>query len=123
MKSDVHDLPIAADALGEMIRGQDWGGMTSAYLQYPAGLDLAPLLAGLERDHCQCPHWGHVLEGKIRVNYEDGTEEIVNAGESYYWPAGHTVRIEEDVRMVEFSPHDEMTEVLTHVVGKLSTAS
>jgi hypothetical protein len=29
------DLPIAHEALGEMIRGQDWGGMTSAYMQYP----------------------------------------------------------------------------------------
>jgi hypothetical protein len=53
MKSNIEDLPIAAEDLGEMIRGEEWGGMTSAYMQYPAGLDLAPLLKGLERDHCQ----------------------------------------------------------------------
>ena len=52
MKSNVENLPIAHEALGEMIRGQDWGGMTSAYMQYPAGLDFGPLLEGLERDHC-----------------------------------------------------------------------
>ena len=69
MKSNVKDLPIAHEALGEMIRGQDWGGMTSAYMQYPTGLDFTPLLKGLERDHCQCPHWGFVIEGSIRVNY------------------------------------------------------
>lgn len=119
MRSKVKDLPIASEALGEMIRGTDWGGMTSAYMEYPTGLDFTPLLEGLERDHCQCPHSGYVIEGRIRVNYEDGTEETVNAGELYYWPAGHTVFVEEAVKMVEFSPHDQMSQVLTHVVGKL----
>ena len=94
-------------------------GMTSAYMQYPTGLDFCPLLEGLERDHCQCPHWGFVIEGRIRVNYEDGTEEVVGAGEIYYWPSGHTVVVEEAVRMVEFSPHDQMSQVVAHVVGKL----
>ena len=119
MKTNIEELPIAAEALGEMIRGTDFGGMTSAYMQYPTGLDLAPLLEGLERVHCQCPHWGYVLEGAIQVNYEDGTEEVVNAGEMYYWPSGHTVVVKEAVRMVEFSPHDQMSAVLAHVVGKL----
>jgi len=54
-----------------------------------------------------------------RVNYEDGTEEVVGADEIYYRPAGHTVVVEGAVRMVEFSPHDQMSQVLAHVVGKL----
>jgi hypothetical protein len=53
------------------------------------------------------------------VYYQDGTEEVVNAGEIYYWPSGHTVVVEEAIRMVEFSPHDQMSQVLAHVVGKL----
>ena len=119
MRSNVENLPIAHPALGEMIRGQDWGGMTSAYMEYPTGLDFTPLLKGLERDRCQCPHWGYVIEGSIRVTYEDGSEEVVGAGEIYYWPSGHTVVVEEAIRMVEFSPHDQMSQVLAHVVGKL----
>jgi hypothetical protein len=103
------DLPIAHEVLGKMIRGQDWGGMTSAYMQCPTGLDFCPLLKGLERDHCQCPHWGFVIEGSIRVNYEDGTEEDVGPSKIYYWPSGHTVAVEGAVRMVEFSPHDQMS--------------
>jgi hypothetical protein len=55
MKSNVEALPIAHEALGEMIRGQDWVGMTSAYMGHPSGLDFGPMLEG---DHCQCPHWG-----------------------------------------------------------------
>lgn len=119
MQTTIETLPIAHEKLGEMIRGTEYGGMTSAYMQYPAGLDFTPLLEGLERDYCQCPHWGYVMEGRIRVLFEDGTEEFVNGGEVYYWPSGHTILVEEDVRMVEFSPHDEMSEVLSHVVGKL----
>ncbi len=119
MKSNVKEIPIAHDALGEMVRGQDWGGMTSAYMEYPAGLDFTPLLVGLEHNYCQCPHWGFVIEGRILVTYQDGTQETVGAGELYYWPSGHTILVEEAVRMVEFSPHDQMLQVLGNVVGNL----
>lgn len=119
MQTTATHLPIAHESLGDMIRGTDWGGMTTAYMEYPAGLDFSPLLEGLEGDHCQCPHWGFVIEGRIQVSYQDGTSETVEAGQLYYWPSGHTIVVEEDVRMVEFSPHDEMSQVLAHVVGKL----
>lgn len=119
MKSNLKEIPIAHEALGEMVRGQEWGGMTGAYMEYPAGLDFTPLLEGLEQGFCQCPHWGFVIDGRILVTYQDGTQETVAAGEAYYWPAGHTILVEEPVRMVEFSPHEQMSEVLAHVVGKL----
>ena len=122
MKSNLKEIPIAHEALGEMVRGQDWGGMTSAYMEYPAGLDFTPLLEGLENDLCQCPHWGFVIEGKILVTYEDGTQESVGAGELYYWPSGHTILVQEPVRMVEFSPHDQMSQVVGNVVGNLAKA-
>ncbi|MDZ7685360.1 MAG: hypothetical protein U5O39_10495 [Gammaproteobacteria bacterium] len=32
-------------------------------------------------DLCQCPHWGTVVKGSIRVTYADGSEEVVRAGE------------------------------------------
>ena len=32
MRNAIEQLPIAHEATGEMIRGQDWGGMTSAYI-------------------------------------------------------------------------------------------
>ncbi len=50
--------------------------------------------------------------------YEDGTEEVVGAGEIHYWPFGHAVVVEEAVRMVEFSPHDQVSQVLAHVVDR-----
>jgi ethanolamine utilization protein EutQ (cupin superfamily) len=122
MQSNLKEIPIAHEALGEMVRGQDWGGMTSAYMEYPAGLDFTPLLEGLENNFCQCPHWGFVIEGRILVTYQDGRQETVDAGQLYYWPSGHTILVEEPVRMVEFSPHDEMSEVVRNVVGVLAKA-
>ena len=53
------------------------------------------------------------------MDYEDGSEEVFGAGELYHWPAGHTVVVEDAVRMVECSPHDQMSQVLAHVVAKL----
>ncbi|MGF1457153.1 MAG: cupin domain-containing protein [Alphaproteobacteria bacterium] len=121
MKATPDSLPQARDALGDMVRGREWGEMIGGVLTFPEGTDFCPLLQGLEGDHCQCPHWGYVLKGRIKVDYQDGTTETVTAGELYYWPPGHTVLFEEDTQYVEFSPKDEMNAVLDHVVAKMGS--
>lgn len=73
------------------------------------------MLEGREGDHCQCPHWGFMIEGSIRVFHQDGTEVTVNTGELYYWPSGHTIVVDEPVRMVKFGLHDQMSKVVAHV--------
>lgn len=119
MKALAGDLPQAHEKLGSMVRGAEMGEMTGAFMNFPAGTDLCPLLAGLPNDHCQCPHWGYVIDGRITVTYEDGSVETVSAGELYYWPPGHVVKFEEDTRYVEFSPKAEMAAVLDHVTAKM----
>ncbi len=79
----------------------------------------APLLQGLPDNLCQCPHWGTVVKGSIHVTYADGTEETVKAGEVYYWPPGHTVRVDEDYEAIEFSPSGQMGELMNHLEAKL----
>jgi len=122
MKETKEQLPVAMDAGPATIRSADWGEMTSAFMQMGEGVDFTPLLEGLPDDHCQCPHWGYVLKGSIHVSYTDGTEETVEAGQMYYWPPGHTVRFEEDTAYVEFSPRQEMSEVLAHVEQKMASS-
>ena len=63
---------------------------------------------------------GDILEGAVYVKYLDGTEEICRAGEMFYWPSGHTVRVEEDTSFVEFSPKRELKDVYDHIGRKLS---
>ena len=126
MRIAKEDVPVQIDVPGATARQQTdfgdvsgYGKMGAEFFSFGAGTDITELLHGLDGDSCQCPHWGYVIEGRIRVNYQDGTEEVVSAGDLYYWPSGHTVVVEEAVRMVEFSPHDQMSQVLAHVVGKL----
>lgn len=106
MRGSTRDLPIAFE--GEGVRSQqiEWGDMNVAFERLPAGLDTAPLFKGLPDDRCQCPHWGYVLKGRMRVRYAD-REEIVSAGDVYYLAPGHLPFFEEETEVVEFSPKGE----------------
>jgi hypothetical protein len=113
------ELPIRLEAGGVCIQAQDWADLNVARIRFPKGADATPLLEGLPGDLCQCPHWGAVLSGSIHVRYADGSEEIVRAGEVYYWPPGHTVWVDEDYEAVEFSPRAPMNQVIDHLKSKL----
>ncbi|RPI14421.1 MAG: cupin domain-containing protein [Lysobacterales bacterium] len=121
MKQPIEQLPIRLEAGGVCIQAQDWGDLNVARIRFPKGADATPLLEGLPQNLCQCPHWGTVLRGSIHVRYADGREEVVRAGEVYYWPAGHTVWVDEDYEAVEFSPAGPMGDVIDHLDAKLST--
>lgn len=119
MKKAINDLPTRLEAGGVCFNGDDWGNINVARVRFPAGADATPLLEGLPNNLCQCPHWGTVVKGSIHVTYADGTEETVSAGEVYYWPPGHTVRVDEDYEAIEFSPSDQMGELMDHLEAKL----
>jgi uncharacterized RmlC-like cupin family protein len=121
MKQPMTSLPTRLEAGGVCIQAQDWSGLNVARIRFPRGANATPLLEGLPNDLCQCPHWGTVLSGSIHVRYADGSEEIVRAGDVYYWPPGHTVWVDEDYEAVEFSPSEPMCQVIDHLKSKLST--
>ena len=108
------ELPVAT------FRVAEWDKMAVAYVKMTAGADATPLLQGLPDDKCQCPHWGYILKGAIHVRYKNGDEEKCQAGEVFYWPAGHTVWVEEDTSFVEFSPKQQLKDVYDHIGKKLS---
>lgn len=123
MQQSLKNLPVSIAAPGATITSEAFGNMVVAYTSLSKGTDLGPLLEGLSNDHCQCPHWGYIIKGKIRVSYQDGTEELTEGGNLFYWPAGHTGVVEEDIEFIEFSPKNEMEHVLAHVKGKLQQAA
>lgn len=43
---------------------EELGGYTVGFETYTADADLAPFLAGLHDDRCQCFHLGYVLKGR-----------------------------------------------------------
>ena len=89
MRALKSDLPMLVDAGAATVRGIDWDGMRVAVISVPAGTDFAPLLKGLPNDLCQCPHWGYVMKGRLRIQYPDH-QEMLMAGDVYSIPAGHT---------------------------------
>ena len=101
------DIPLVAQSGSSFYRRDaEWGDMMVAFVAFPAGTDSAGLFRGLPNDSCQCPHWGYLLKGRMRVRYADH-EEVVTAGEAYHMAPGHNVLMEEDCAVVEFSPKGE----------------
>ena len=95
------------------------GTIGAEWFSMGAGTDLAPLLEGLDGDMCHGPHWGYLLAGDVVVSYRDGTTEQCRGGDLFYWPPGHSVRVEEDAELIMFSPQAEHQAVMDHILAKL----
>ncbi|MEU8983631.1 hypothetical protein [Streptomyces sp. NPDC048309] len=109
------DTPVAIEGNGVELRTQEVGGnMTAAFVRLPQGANLAPVLVGLPDDLCQCPHWGYLLKGRLRMRTKTG-DEIYEAGQAFYWAPGHAPEAVEDCEYVDFSPSKEFSEVIHHV--------
>lgn len=78
------------------------------FVTFKDEVDHAPLFKGLPNDSCQCPHWGYVIEGRITWRYDDGTEEVHEAGDAFYAPGGHVPIAEAGTEYVQFSPAEEL---------------
>ena len=97
---------------------EEMGGYMVGFETYTQDADMAPLFKGLPDDRCQSPHWGVVLKGKLAYRTADG-EEVVEEGEAYYVPPGHTPTIYAGTEVVEFSPTKEFTETLEVVTKNM----
>jgi hypothetical protein len=122
-----NDVPVKMAVPGATARqvvdfgdATDFGPIAGEYFSLAAGTDIAPLLQGLEADACQAPHWGYVIAGRVVVTYTNGTEEGCEGNDLFYWPPGHSVRVERDAEVILFSPQKEHCEVLDHMLAKIS---
>jgi len=106
MRGSREDVPATIESDEVVIQEAEWGDIHVGFETYNEELDLAPLLKGLPDDMCQCPHYGYVLKGRMKVRYTD-REEIVEAGDAYYMEPGHSPVMEAGTEIVEFSPKDE----------------
>ncbi len=120
-----HDLPVRIDVPGAKARQKTgfgdstgFGMLAGEYFSLGAGTDIAPLLVGLQDDLCQAPHWGYLIEGEVTVTYADGDSETISGGDLFYWPPGHTVKVDEDAEVILFSPEHEHVGVVDHLARK-----
>ena len=113
MHANRDGLPILLEAGPSQVRGADWGDNRVALVSVPAGADFGPLLKGLPDDRCPGAHWGYVLKGRLRITHADDREEILQAGDFYHLPPGHTGVAEEDTDFIEVGapgPHQQFIE-------------
>ncbi len=121
------DIPTKIDAPGALARqlpdfGDASGTMAAEYFVMGGGADLAPLLEGLPHDACDSAHWGYMLSGTVEVTYTDGTADTCTTGDLFYWPPGHSVRMETDAELILFSPQAQHVPVLDHILAKMAGA-
>jgi len=126
MRIAKEDVPVRIDVPGAVARQKldfgdatGYGMLSGEYFSIGAGMDISPLLQGLEGDLCQSPHWGYLLKGEVTVTFSNGTHEVVRKGELFYWPPGHTVKVEQDAEVIMFSPQQEHSPVIDHMRKKL----
>lgn len=125
MHTPTRDLPIKMNAFGATVRhlpdyGIAEGALAAEHLSLAEGVDIAPLLRGLADDSCHTEHWGYLVSGRVVVTYADDSNETCSAGEVFYWPAGHSVRVEEEAEIVMFSPAAEHLAVMNHMLGVMA---
>jgi len=124
MKIKKEDIPVVMQAPGMIMRSlAGLGDMTVVFHELPKGTDFTPLLKGLNNDSCHCPHWGYILEGAFRFIYDDGKEEVFESGDVFYAHAGHTAIVDADVKFIDFSPTEELDEVMNNVGRVMSEMS
>ena len=122
-------VPLKIDAPGAKPRQQTdfgdatgYGKISGEYFSLPAGMEISPLLQGLDGNMCNAPHWGYVLEGRVVTTYADGTQEVTSKNDLFYWPPGHTVKVEEDAEVVLFSPQHEHCAVMDHMISRMNAS-
>jgi hypothetical protein len=111
MHAATGELQVMVEEDGVVIREAEWGDLHVGHETFETAFDVGPLLKGLPDDMCQCPHWGYVLRGRMRVRYPD-REEIVEAGAAYYLPPGHAPAMEAGTEVIEFSPREPFQQTI-----------
>jgi mannose-6-phosphate isomerase-like protein (cupin superfamily) len=113
----IEDHGVAVDRMKEA------AGYTINLVTINTAQDITPILASLAEGKCTCPHWGYMLSGRVTVRYDDGREEILDAGDPFYMRAGHTSwRADAGTELLQFSPSDLLAEVDAAISKAMASA-
>jgi len=64
--------------------------------------------------------WGYILEGEARVDYSDGNIVTLKTGESITCRRDIILWLLEDLKVLEFSPHEEFHALMDHIQKKMA---
>jgi hypothetical protein len=114
---NIQDYGPVEDRSGEV------DGYTINFVTFREAQDITQILASLSEGKCMCPHWGYVFKGKMTVAYDNGTEDVVESGDAFFAPAGHTSwKTEAGTELLQISPSKELAEVeaaINEVMGRM----
>ena len=60
-----------------------------------------------------------MLKGRLKYSYEDGSEDVIEAGEAYFARPGHLPMLFAGTEVIEFSPTDELAKPVEVVTRNL----
>ena len=122
------DIDVKMEIPGAVIRQKTefgdatgLGKISGEYFSLSSGVDTTPLFQGLDGNLCQCPHWSFVLSGQLTTTDANGAQETVNAHDLFYWPPGHNVKVNADAEIVMFSPQNQHSHVINHMIEKVKS--
>ncbi len=110
------DIELAED------RSVDVDGYTIEFVTIKQDHDLAPMLASLPGGLCHCPHWGVLTKGRMTVTYPDRVE-VIEAGDAFYMPPGHTPAATAGSEFVLFSPADLLAETEAAIMKAMQSSA
>jgi len=114
--------PVTMDIEVVEDRSCELEDFTVNFVTMHQGHDLAPMLAGLPDGRCQCPHWGILTKGRMTVRYADH-EEVIEAGDAFYMPPGHTPAADAGTELIQFSPTDLLAATEAAIAKAMHTVS
>ncbi|HZX55364.1 MAG TPA: hypothetical protein VFE86_11830 [Ilumatobacteraceae bacterium] len=117
---DEAELVVQSEVLTS--RHAELGEYTVAFEEYHVDADGTPMFKGLPDDRCQCPHWGVVVRGELRLRYAD-REEIYRGGDAYVAYPGHVPVVTAATEVVEFSPTVGLAETLAVLAANMAATS
>ena len=117
MHASLENLPIAAEKPGFVGRWTEMGDHHFAYQSAVAGSNLDAMLAVFEDRACPVEHWGYVFSGRVRIEYVDGSEEFLEAGDAFHVAPGHRPTMVEDTVMLQVSRAAEHDALLAAVAA------
>jgi hypothetical protein len=94
---------------------------TVGFEAFHVDADGTPMFKGLPDDRCQCPHWGVIVSGEMRLRYADG-EETYRAGDAYVARPGHVPVVTAGTEVIEFSPTAALANTLAVIEANMAAA-
>ena len=114
------ELPVGGGGrwplCGKGFRSAHWGDMEIGYTT--AGpTNAGPTYEELPGGVCMCPHYGYVFKGRIRCVYPGSNwlDEVAEAGDVYFFQAGHHLIYEEATEAFELNPAHALQVLMDNV--------